>query len=110
MLDKETLKNQIKQMFDDTLADAMERAFLQMLPERTAAGDAAARKFGETINNLLAPQWSDTLASAIDYYVKNIELHGQVITTGGPTTQFAMINCTPTPTVNGSIPNTLGIR
>jgi hypothetical protein len=50
------------------------------------------------------------MAQAIDYYTKNAQIFGTVITMGSPTTQTAMINSTPMPATNGSIPNTLGIK
>ena len=110
MLKPDVLEQNLLDMFNQTIPVAFEQAFLEMMPEKTDAGSKAAEKFGETINKFLAPQWSKTMAQAIDYYTKNAQIFGTVITMGSPTTQTAMINSTPMPATNGSIPNTLGIK
>ena len=47
--------------------------------------------------------------NAIDYYVKNMNITGTIITAGSPSTQVAKISPAPTPITGGKIPNTLGI-
>lgn len=110
MLKPDVLKQNLLDLFNETLPVAFEQAFLELMPEKTDAGSEAAKKFGETVKKLLAEQWAETIAQAIDYYVKNAQIFGTVITVGSPTTQTAMINSTPMPATNGSIPNTLGIK
>jgi len=109
MLKPEVLKQQLLDMFNSTIPPAFEQAFLEMFPEKTDHGDEAAKKFGETIDKLVSEQWATTISQAIDYYVKNAQIYGTVITVGSPITQTAVINSTPVPVTNGKIPNTLGI-
>lgn len=109
MLNKEALKGELEIAFMNTIPNAVERAWLEALP-KSDEGDKLAKKFGETLSQYLAQNWAMYLSEAIDSYIKNIELYGEVMTTGSPTNQVAMINCIPTPSINGSLPNTLGIR
>ena len=37
------------------------------------------------IKKLLAEEWAKTIAQAIDYYVKNADIHGQMMLVGIPT-------------------------
>lgn len=110
MLKPDVLKNQLKDLFNATIPTAFEQAMLQLQPERSESGDAIAKKIGETLDEMLSEKWAETIAQAIDYYVKNAQIFGTVITVGSPTTQTAMINSTPMPATNGAIPNTLGIK
>ena len=110
MLKPDVLKQNLLDLFNPTLPVAFEQAFLEMMPEKTEAGSEAAKKFGETVKKLLAEQWAETIAQAIDYYVKNAQIFGNLITNGSPTTHFCSINSTPMPATNGAIPNTLGIK
>lgn len=110
MLKPDVLKQNLLDLFNQTIPVAFEQAFLELMPEKTDAGSEAAKKFGETIDKLVSEQWAETMAQAIDYYVKNAQIFGTVITVGSPTTQTAMINSTPMPATNGAIPNTLGIK
>jgi len=50
------------------------------------------------------------LAEAIDYYIKNADITGTIITVGNKFTQTAKINPPGTPVMGGKIPNTLGIN
>jgi len=110
MLKPDVLKQNLLDLFNQTLPVAFEQAFLELMPEKTDAGSKAAKKFGETVKQLLAEQWAETMAQAIDYYVKNAQLFGTIITVGSPTTQTAVIQSTPMPATNGAIPNTIGIK
>jgi len=110
MLKPDVLKQQLLDLFNQTIPTAFEQAFLEMQPENTKAGAESAKKFGQTINDLLSEQWATTISQAIDYYVKNAQIYGTLITNGSPTTHVARINSTPMPATNGSVPNTLGIK
>lgn len=110
MLKPDVLKDQLADLFHNTIPTTFEQLYLQMCPEKSDAGDKAAKKFGETADEMLSDKWAETISQAIDYYVKNAQIFGTVITVGSPTTQTAMINSTPMPATNGSIPNTLGIK
>lgn len=109
MLNVARLKQEIQKAFDETLPPAFEQGFLQLVPQSSQDSKDRAKQFGETINNLISEALADRIANAIDYYVKNAQIFGTIITVGSMVTQTAMINSTPTPAVNGSVPNTLGI-
>lgn len=110
MLKPDVLKQQLADMFHSTIPTTFKQAYLQLLPEKSEAGDKAAEEFGKIFDELLSEQWAETMAQAIDYYVKNAQIFGNLITNGSPTTHFCSINSTPMPATNGSIPNTLGIK
>lgn len=109
MLNKNELQKQIQSSLEKNFKKACARAVEKLMPIPTENGKKRTEDFAETFTKIIADNLSVSLAEAIDYYVKNIELHGTVITVGSPTTQTALINCTPNPTVNGTVPNTLKI-
>lgn len=110
MLKPDVLKQQLADLFHATIPTAVEQAMLQMQVEKTESGDAIAKKVATTMDEMLSEQWAETISQAIDYYVKNAQIFGNLITFGSPTTHTCMINSTPMPATNGSIPNTLGIK
>ena len=63
----------------------------------------------ETLTEKVIDPLAKRLAAAIDYYVRNANVYGTIITTGSPVTQMAAIS-SPTPLTNGKIPNTFGIQ
>jgi len=85
MLKPDVLEQNLLDLFNTTLPVAFEQAFLETFPDKSDAGDKMAKKFGETIKNLLAAEWAKTIAQAIDYYVKNADVHGQMMLVGIPT-------------------------
>lgn len=85
MLKPDVLEQNLLDLFNTTLPVAFEQAFLETFPDKSDAGDKMAKKFGETIKNLLAAEWAKTMAQAIDYYVKNADVHGQMMLVGIPT-------------------------
>lgn len=85
MLKPDVLEKNLLDMFNNTLPVAFEQAFLELYPEKSNHTDEIAKKFGETIKNLLAEEWAKTMAKAIDYYVRNAEVHGQMMLMGIPT-------------------------
>lgn len=110
MLKPDVLQQNLADMFHNTIPTAFEQAVLQLFPEKTYAGDERAKEFGKTMDEMLSDKWAETMAQAIDYYVKNAQIFGNLITNGSPTTHFCSINSTPMPVTNGAIPNTLGIK
>lgn len=109
MLNVNKLQQEIKKAYDETLPGAFEQAFLQLVPQDSKDGKEKAKQFGETVNELISDPLSQRIAAAIDYYVKNAQIFGTIITVGSMVTQTAMVNSTPTPAMNGKVPNTLGI-
>lgn len=85
MLKPDVLEQNLLDLFNNTMPYAFEQALLESFPEKSEAADKAAKKFGETVRNLLAEEWAKTIAHAIDYYIKNADVHGQMLLVGIPT-------------------------
>lgn len=110
MLDKETLKENIQYSISTIVAPAFKECIKKYHGHSSDWADARAENFANNFSELVAEPFADVIAGAIDYYVKNAEIFGTVITVGSPTTQTARINSGNVPITNGVIPNTLGIR
>lgn len=108
MLNVARLEQEITKAFQEVFPTALETAFRQTLPEKTNDGDEKSKEFAETFTKLIAEDMGKRLANAIDYYVKNANVYGTIITMGGPFTQTAIVN-TPSPITGGKVPNQLGI-
>lgn len=103
------LQKALQKSFEEVFAPAFEEAFRAMLPETSKKGKDKASEFGEIIKDQIAEPMSTRMAEAIDYYIKNADVYGTIITVGGMTTQTASIN-SPSPITNGKVPNTFGIK
>lgn len=110
MLKVDDLESQLKTAFSNTIPPAIKQIILAELPTKTATGDELAERVANIFDDLVSAQLAKLVAYAIDYYVKNAAITGTIITTGSPTMQTAKIFSSPTPTINGKIPNTLGIK
>lgn len=108
MLNIASLQKEIQAAFDETLPGAFEQALLKTMPTHTEAGDAMAKEFGRTVNDLISESLSNRLAAAIDYHVKSATIYGTLITVGSPFTQTCVVT-SPSPMTNGKVPNSLGI-
>lgn len=108
MLNEQKLYQEIKKAFDETFPSAFENAILTTFPGQSSTGKDIAKQFGKSVNDAIAEPMAKRIAAAIDYYVRNIDVYGTIITTGSPVTQTAIIN-SPMPLTNGKIPNTLGV-
>ena len=109
MLNVNTLEEELKKAFSETLPMAFEEAMKSTFPQDSDLGSEIAKTFGEVIDDLVSESLAKRLAAAIDYHVRSATIYGNIITTGGPTVQYATIN-SPTPLTNGVIPNSLGIK
>lgn len=109
MLKLDKLEKEIKKAFDETLPGAFEKGLRMTFPKDSKSGDEISKEFGKLINDMLAEPLAQRLAAAIDYHVRSIDIYGNLITNGPPTTHFCMIN-SPSPLTNGKVPNTLGVR
>ena len=109
MLKIDKLEQEIKKAFDETLPGAFEQALLVIFPEKSKTGDNIAKQFGETVNDLISEPIAKRLAAAIDYHVRSANIYGTIITVGSMVTQTANVN-SPSPLLNGKVPNTLGIK
>lgn len=108
MLNEQKLYKEIKAAFNETFPTAFQHALKTTFPGQSSVGDDVAKQFGKSIDEAISEPLAKRLAAAIDYYVRNANVYGTIITVGSPVTQTAVIN-SPTPLTNGKIPNTLGI-
>lgn len=110
MLNKDILKKHISNAITTIVCKGIKRAMLTIQPVQSDAGNNAAERFANTFSETVSDSFAEVIASAIDYYVKNIEIYGTVVTIGSSVSQTAKINSGSIPQVNGYVPNTLGIR
>lgn len=109
MLNVNKLKSEIADGIRNTVIPAIERIELQKMPQTSDLGKKVAKEVAETFDDMVTDALADVIANAIDYYIKNANITGMVITAGGPTTQVANITPAPNPITGGKIPNTFGI-
>ena len=109
MLVVANLENQIKSALENIIPPAIERCKLQEYAVESDVGKKMAKEYADVFCELVCADLAKLIANAIDYYIKNMWITGQIITVGSPVTQMAMIMPAPTPVVAGKIPNTLGI-
>ena len=109
MLVVSELEKALTRSLEEVLPSALEEGFKHVLPCTSKSGNKAAKEFGESITKMIAEPLGGRIANAIDYYIKNADVYGQIITVGSPTTQTARIE-SPSPLTNGKVPNTLGIK
>lgn len=81
-LDVNKLKDNIQTAIEDTFTPALQVAFKKVMPGETVASDTAAKTFATTFVDLCAEPFAEQLASAIDYYIKNANIHGQMMLLG----------------------------
>jgi len=109
MLMVNDLKDQLQSAFESIIPGAIETCMKNREPRKTDEGYQKIEEFAETFKELVCEDLADSIANAIDYYIKNATITGTVITVGSPFTQTAPIVPAPMPATAGKIPNTLGI-
>lgn len=109
MLKVDDLKSQIQSALSAYIPAAIQTCLLNQQPEKSEQSTQMAREFAETFDKLVSEQLAESLANAIDYYIKNMDITGTIITIGSQFTQMAKIVPAPIPITAGKIPNTLGI-
>ncbi len=109
MLDVDKLKKEIQTAIQNTVIPAIERIELKRMPTSSSAGNEMAKDIANTFDELVSEALADIIANAIDYYIKNMNITGMLITNGSPSTHTCTISPAPTPITGGKIPNTLGI-
>ena len=109
MLNVNTLKQQIQQGFTEIYKPALETIILNSYPKTSNSGKKKAAEMAKTWDELTAEPMAEIIANAIDYYIKNANITGTLITYGSPGTHTGRVVAAPTPIVAGKIPNTLGI-
>ena len=109
MLKPDDLKSQLKSAFSAYLPPALEQCLVNAAGVESDAVNEMAKNFADTFDDLVSEPLAESIANAIDYYVKNATITGTIITVGSMVTQTAQIAPAPTPVTGGKIPNTLGI-
>jgi len=109
MLDKEKLKNKIMAGIQTYIVPTIKDMELARHGQESDAANDTAKKVSEMFDEVVTEPLADIIATSIDEYIKNAAITGQIITTGSPVTQQARIFSMPMYTMNGKIPNTLGI-
>lgn len=109
MLKPDDLKSQIASSIKNIIVPAIEQCLKNQCSEKSEKAYEEAENFAKSFDAQVTEQLADALANAIDYYIKNADITGTIITVGSPTTQTATITPPPTPVTGGKIPNTFGI-
>lgn len=109
MLKVDDLKSQILSSIKNIVVPAIEQCLKSKTAEKSDKTYEEAENFAKSFDEQVSEQLADALANAIDYYIKNADITGTIITVGSPTTHTATISPPPTPVVGGKIPNTFGI-
>lgn len=109
MLNQDALSKQLKEGFSTIFKNAFECCWLNSFPNNSDVGAEYAKQFAETFDNLASENLAILISSAIDTYIKNAAITGTIVTAGSAAAQTANIKSLPTPTANGTVPNTLGI-
>ena len=109
MLDPSQLQQQIAAILKESLYNGFNTAMKATYPQQSDTGDRKAEIFSYTMMDIISDPIAEVIAYAVDAYIKNISITGTIITTGTATTQTATITSSPNPSLNGVIPNSLGI-
>ena len=111
MLNSTTLSNELKEMFDDILPDAIETALNSLIDCKSETAEKKHKEFADLLTEMLAKPLSQRMAASIDHYIKSACFFGTILTTGSPVAQQAMIppgtSCGMA--IAGKVPNTIGI-
>lgn len=110
MLNKDKLASEIKEGLSSIVTPALKECILNSMPSKSSLAESEAERFAGTFEKLVFEDLSEVLAAAIDYYIKNAQIYGTVITVGNRHTQTAKIDSKSKPVTNGVLPNTLGIK
>lgn len=103
------LQKALKVAFEEVLPPAFGEVMRCMLPAQSEDGNNKVEYVKEMVKDLISDDLATRIAEAIDYYIKNADIYGKLITNGSPSTHMCSIN-SPSPITNGKVPNTLGIK
>ena len=111
MLDVDLLSEQIAQGIRTTIIPAICRMEMQRAPIKNNQVRKECEAMAKAFDDIVTDRLAEIIAKSIDYYIKNGDIHGIIMTTGSPTIQFANVNSAiaDTPVTKGVILNTLGI-
>ena len=111
MLNSTLLSNELKEMFDDILPDAIETALNTLTDYKSDEVEEKYKMFADTLTEMLSRPLAQRMASSIDHYLKTASIYGTILTAGSPFAQTAVIP-PGTPcgmAIAGKVPNTLGV-
>jgi len=109
MLKVDELQKSLQVAFEEVLPSAFKEVMKAILPVKSEDGDDKVKAVEEMVKDLISKDLSTRIAEAIDYYIKNADIYGKIVTLGGPSMQMALIE-SPLPFTNGKVQNTLGIK
>jgi hypothetical protein len=105
---------QIYDIVNNALNAALVNAIQTSMSEMYSVGgdekNEQIDKFAKTFTEQACGPIAEAIMSAFKYVLANVYIYGTVLTMGGPTTQTARIQNQTVPTINGALPNTLGIK
>ena len=109
MLNVNFLKDQFKEGIHNIVIPAINEIIKIQFPYQSTSNNELAKQMADTFDDLVSDSLADIFANAIDCYIKNISITGNLVTTGNAQIQTVTIESSKTPLLNGKIPNTLGI-
>ena len=109
MLNPDKLSKDITDAFKETLPGALEEAIKTLFPSKSDMGDKMAKNAAEIITDAISEPIGERLGNAIQAYIMNISIKGNLITAGSPATHTCVISPA-TPLTAGKVPNTLGVQ
>ena len=113
MLRPDVLKTDLKNTFSQIIPNAIEICMRGTFVELNDKSQELCSNFAKQFDNIVSEQLADRIADIIDQYVKSMCIYGNILTTGSPVTQTAIIN--PGGVLNvanpiaGVMPNVLGV-
>lgn len=90
--DQDILKEQLEAALTYYIGEALFISEKNRLPIESTTGNDECTTFTDTFKNLVCAPLAESLAAAIDYYVRNIQIFGHIVTKGTRVTQTAIIN------------------
>lgn len=85
MLDQAKLKQQILEILDDVIPDALEKAMYATYMNKSKRSQEAAKTFANTFKEIANEALAEGLSSAIDYHIRTAEVFGKMLLVGIPT-------------------------
>jgi len=113
MLNPNVLKSDLETAFSQIIPSAIEVCMRGTFDELTDKSQEMCSEFAERFDKMVSPQLAERIADIIDKYIKSMCIYGNILTTGTPVTQTAIVN--PGGTLNvanplaGKLPNVLGV-
>ena len=113
MLNPSQLKDDLKNTFSQIIPPAIEICMRGTFVEMTDKTKEMCSDFAEKFDDMVSDALAERIADIIDQYVKSMCIYGNILTTGSPVTQTAIVN--PGVTLNvanplaGKLPNVLGV-